>query len=157
VLDFKPYSWFSRQINRVDGYILDENNKKVALLNGKWDEFLYSTNKVEQASEFFKLTDTLLERDKPDNKNKEKNIAKQFSSTNLKSDDIELIWKTNEQNDTIHIDYYNFSDFTLRLNELYDELTKPNLITIRENSLSRTVQLGPIPPTDSRLFTFISL
>ena len=35
VMDFKPYSWFSRSLNRVEGYILDKNDKKIALLNGK--------------------------------------------------------------------------------------------------------------------------
>ena len=35
VMEFKPYSWFSKQFNRVEGYIVDESDTKVALLNGK--------------------------------------------------------------------------------------------------------------------------
>lgn len=33
-MEFKPYSWFSKQLNKVDGFILDENDTKVALING---------------------------------------------------------------------------------------------------------------------------
>lgn len=36
VMDFKPYSWFSKAYNRFDGYISDDKDKKVALLNGMW-------------------------------------------------------------------------------------------------------------------------
>lgn len=34
VMEFKPYSWFSKQVNKVDGFIQDENDTKVALING---------------------------------------------------------------------------------------------------------------------------
>ena len=146
ILEFKPYSWFSRQFNRVEGFILNEKEEKIALLSGKWDEYLYATNKVENGNEFFKLTESLLERD---NKPKSKLSSKLPSSSKLKEADIELIWKVDESN-KIYQDYYNFSHFTFRLNELYDELTKPNSIVIKENDLTRMITLGPLPLTDSR-------
>ena len=144
VLDFKPYSWFTRQLNRVEGYILDSNDNKVSLLNGKWDEFFYATNNVDKASEFYKATDKILERDSEKMKRK----SKSMSPLSYK-DEFELIWKSDEAL-KIHPDFYNFTNFTLTLNELYEELKRPFSFLITDQGLTQRITLGPLPSTDSR-------
>ncbi len=49
ILEFKPYSYFRGQINRVEGYICDANENKLALLAGKWDSYFYATNDIENS------------------------------------------------------------------------------------------------------------
>lgn len=143
VMDFKPYSWFSRSLNRVEGYILDKNDKKIALLNGKWDEFFYATNNVTKSSEFFKRTESLQDSSK---------FKKSSSTSSLNEKDITLLWKgdVSQAEQNLFNQFYNFSKFTLGLNELYPGLEKPVKILTKEEGLSKSVSLGPIPPTDSR-------
>ena len=52
-LDFKPYSWFNGQVNKVEGFITDEKDKKVCLLSGQWDQYFYSCSDVKN-EEFLK-------------------------------------------------------------------------------------------------------
>lgn len=145
VLEFKPYSWFTRSMYRVEGYILDRNDKKIALLNGKWDEFIYATDNVEKSSEFLKKTESLSKTSPP-------KMKKSASSNSLNEKDITLLWKSEDTN-ALYAELYNYSYFTLQLNELYNELTKPTLYTVTENNLSKDYSLGPIPITDSRYRT----
>ncbi|KAL7630896.1 UNVERIFIED_CONTAM: hypothetical protein RMT77_018818 [Armadillidium vulgare] len=44
VLTFKTAGWFSKDLHRVEGYILDKNKKKLSFLYGKWTEFLRATD-----------------------------------------------------------------------------------------------------------------
>jgi hypothetical protein len=36
VMDYEPYSWFSKAFNRVKGYIEDKSEVKLALLSGNY-------------------------------------------------------------------------------------------------------------------------
>ena len=63
ILEFKPYSYFRGQINRVEGYICDANDNKLALLAGKWDSYFYATNDIENSGKkyiyFFNTCDLI--------------------------------------------------------------------------------------------------
>lgn len=141
ILDFKPYSWFKGQVNRVEGYILDANDNKIALLSGKWDEYFYATNDVDN-SNFYRQTEKLRDCDL-------KKTKINFNST----DNIQLIWKSNDPIEILP-DFYNFTQFTFSLNELHDDLLKPSYLIIKNNdSTMKHVSIGPLPQTDARLRT----
>lgn len=42
ILNFKPYSWSSKELHKVEGYIYDSQKRKVRGLFGYWTEALYS-------------------------------------------------------------------------------------------------------------------
>jgi hypothetical protein len=140
-LEFKPYSWFSRQLNRCEGYVADGNENKLALLNGKWDECFYASNDVKQPAKFARLTEKLI--------NKE--VAE---TTSLTGGDIECVWRTPHANEDLRPESYNFSAFTFQLNELYEELLSKTETEVRcgegDSQLVNRVAIGPIAPTDSR-------
>ena len=141
MLDFKPFSWFTRQLNRCEGYILDSNHNKVVLLSGKWDECFYATSDVKQATKFARDTEKLISNEK---------------ETQLTG--IECIWKTIQVD--LKPEFFSFSPFTFQLNELYDELQNDSRIEVtsvekNKNSgesllLTNSVSIGPLAPTDSR-------
>lgn len=138
VLDFKPYSWFSGLVSRVEGYIADANDNKLVLLGGKWDEYFYATSQVAAPAEFYKLIQ-----------------QPALSSEQLKSNQIELLWKKNVLDQTmekLYPEFYNFTQFTLILNDLLDEHKKPTLIKTdsHEGSFRPNITMGPLPPTDCR-------
>lgn len=100
---------------------------------------------MEHATEFFKRTEAL------NTKNSSSKIKKSSSNSSLKESDIELLWQTLDTEGSLHPEYYNFSNHTFCLNELYPELEKSCAITLKSGDLSKTVTLGPIASTDSRL------
>lgn len=139
ILDFKPYSWFKGQVNRVEGYILDANDNKIALLSGKWDEYFYATNDVEN-SNFYRQTEKLREAD-----------MKKTKAVFNPKEDVQLIWKSNDSSEIL-CDYYNFTEFTLSLNELHEEMIKPSYIVVKNSDETvKHLSYGPLPCTDSRL------
>ena len=150
VLDFKPYSWFSGHLNRCDGYIVDAHDNKLALLNGKWDECFYATNNVANSGEFLRTTEKFI-TDKESRSDKSHKKKQKSGTTSNTNDDIQLIWKFNDdEHEKCYQDYYFFTQFTFKLNEMYDALTNPTIININENAMTKSVSLGPLPPTDSR-------
>ncbi|XP_064096238.1 oxysterol-binding protein-related protein 1-like [Macrobrachium nipponense] len=44
ILTFKTAGWFSKDLNRIDGFIMDKKKKKVSFLYGKWTDFLRATD-----------------------------------------------------------------------------------------------------------------
>ncbi|BES91879.1 Oxysterol-Hypothetical protein protein [Nesidiocoris tenuis] len=44
VLNFKPAGWFSKDLHRVEGFIMDKNKKKLNFLYGKWTDFIRVTD-----------------------------------------------------------------------------------------------------------------
>lgn len=135
ILDFKPYSWFGGQMSRCDGYIVDENDKVLCLLNGKWDQCFFSTDDTSSKSDFSKKCDKLIKDDPKIKANENK---------------IQLIWKTSDVN--LNPEQYLFSEFTYKLNEIYDDLLKDARFKVADEKLkkSREISLGPLPITDSR-------
>jgi hypothetical protein len=136
-IEFKPYSWFSgRQTNRCEGHITDANQNKVALLYGKWDECFYATNDVKRgASKFAKSCEKLIQS------SGEKKLPQ--------NEGIELIWRTEDTPNSLHEKYFNFSDFTMQLNEIYDDLKHESYVKLNDDS-NQMVQIGPVAPTDCR-------
>ena len=143
-LEFKAYSWFSRHMNRCEGYILDSNDNKVALLNGKWDECFFASNDVKNASKFYRLTEKLIEKEETE-------------SNSSKFTGLETVWKSNSSTTTdLLSEFYNFSPFTLQLNELFDELKQDTRFEVQDvdkktkELLRNEITLGPLPATDTR-------
>lgn len=124
IIDFKPYSWLSRLINRVEGFILDADDNKVSYLSGQWDQFLYSCDDMNN-SKFFTDTQKLLPQDSGSPGKKQQHQQH--------NNPIKLLWKTDLNEEDIYGEYYNFTQFTFLLNELTDNLK------------------SYIAPTDSRL------
>jgi len=140
VLDFKPYSWFSRsQLNRVEGYISDANENKKAMLYGKWDEFFYSTTEVSSSNSFYQIVEKLVQ-------NNDSKSAK-------KSEKINLIWKYDLKEMKADLEYFNFTQFTYILNELQEEMKRNHA---KEHN-GKEISLGPLAPTDSRFRPDMSL
>ncbi|XP_049776943.1 oxysterol-binding protein-related protein 1-like [Schistocerca cancellata] len=44
ILTFKPAGWLSKDLHRVEGFIMDKNKKKINFLYGKWTEFIRCTD-----------------------------------------------------------------------------------------------------------------
>lgn len=42
VINFKPYSWTNKELHKFDGYIYDNNKKKVKALFGYWTHCFYT-------------------------------------------------------------------------------------------------------------------
>lgn len=111
------------------------------MILGKWDEYVCATDMVDKSAEFYKKTQSL---------EKISSMKKSSSSSSFQISDVDLIWTTEDSK--LHSDLYNFSDFTLRLNEMHPNLKEPSQILIPEEELNVTkiVTLGPLPITDSR-------
>lgn len=52
-LNFKPAGWFSKDLHRVEGFILDKSKKKLNFLYGKWTEFMKVTD-MNSYEEYYK-------------------------------------------------------------------------------------------------------
>ncbi|ROT63114.1 putative oxysterol-binding protein 1A [Penaeus vannamei] len=44
VLTFKTAGWFSKDLHRIEGFIMDKKKKKLTFMYGKWTEFLRATD-----------------------------------------------------------------------------------------------------------------
>ncbi|XP_059614503.1 oxysterol-binding protein-related protein 1 isoform X2 [Phlebotomus argentipes] len=53
VVTLKPAGWASKDLHRVEGYIIDKNKKKLFFIYGKWTEFLKCTDQASY-EEYFK-------------------------------------------------------------------------------------------------------
>lgn len=63
IMNFKPAGWFSKDTNRVEGFIHDKHKRKVKFLYGKWSNYIKCTDirsyeqYVKENSHKFKLGD----------------------------------------------------------------------------------------------------
>jgi hypothetical protein len=169
VLEFKPYSWFTRLLNRVDGYVLDQNSTKVSILSGQWDQYLYSCDNVNN-TEFMTNTLKLLPGDQA--------ATLDYINKKRSADKIQLLWR-NDNTDPILAEYYNFTKFTCCLNELTDKLKtllprtdsrlrpdirdlesgrfdqaadEKNRLEEKQRAVRRKVQAGELPATKTMWF-----
>ncbi|XP_076063131.1 oxysterol-binding protein-related protein 1-like isoform X2 [Oratosquilla oratoria] len=62
VLTFKTAGWFSKDLHRVEGFIIDKNKKKHSFLYGKWTEFLRATD-INSYDEYIKTNAHKFRRD----------------------------------------------------------------------------------------------
>lgn len=141
VMEFRPYSWYTRQVSRVDGYIIDSNDNKLTLLAGKWDEYFYATSDATKSAELTRAVDS----------------HPKFRQD--KSGGVELLWDLKAQREELTKclpEYYNFTEFTIKLNDLLEQHIKPCELPVAggqdkdQKDETNKVTMGPIAPTDCR-------
>ncbi|XP_037046475.1 oxysterol-binding protein-related protein 1 isoform X2 [Bradysia coprophila] len=62
VLTFKPAGWASKDLHRVEGFIIDKDKKKLHFLYGKWTEFIKCTD-INSYDEYMKENSHKFKRD----------------------------------------------------------------------------------------------
>ncbi|XP_032760823.1 oxysterol-binding protein-related protein 2 isoform X1 [Rattus rattus] len=142
ILHFKPCGLFGKELHRVEGYIQDKNRKKLFIMYGKWTECLWG---IDPASyESFKKQE---KRGDHARKAKSDDAPEKVNSDvpGSMADDVpvaqetvqvipgsKLLWRINSRPPN-SAQMYNFTSFTVSLNEL-------------ESGMEKT-----LPPTDCRL------
>ncbi|XP_067833845.1 oxysterol-binding protein-related protein 1 isoform X2 [Heptranchias perlo] len=138
ILNFKPCGLFGKELHKVEGYIQDKSKKKLCAIYGKWTECLWAID-----------PNTFDAYKKNDKKNtEEKKLSKSsVASEKADLDDMplpdtsesvqvipgsHLLWKIPPRPPN-SVQMYNFTNFTMSLNELDKEME------------------GVIAPTDCRL------
>lgn len=136
-LNFKPAGWYSKDLNCVEGFILDRQKTRLRFIYGKWCSFLKS-------SEVQYYDDYVLLKDQKSQGTTISKTQKKISSTGFDAGDkmecfnsindlpCVLLWEADPRPEQSS-DYYNFTFFAISLNELSASVAKS------------------LPPTDSRL------
>ncbi|CAF1087968.1 unnamed protein product [Rotaria sp. Silwood1] len=148
IIHFKPYSWSTKELHKVEGYIIDSHKNKVRGLYGFWTDALYSID-IEQF-------ETFLKQQKKDAKNAAKYSQEQVENSASSVYNIDLdeeVPDVDPSHEQLNLppnsitlwriipkleyaaQYYNFSLLTMALNEWTEEDQK---------------QRPSLPPTDSR-------
>ncbi|XP_030830790.1 oxysterol-binding protein-related protein 1 isoform X2 [Strongylocentrotus purpuratus] len=116
VLNFKPAGWFGRDLHKIEGHISDKQGKKLCYLYGKWTEYICAVQK-----------------DTPESRKEEKkrkgraSVSEKSppSSPGAGSDpvgdgpdkDSQILWQ-NLTRPEESSQYYSFTSFAMRLNEI---------------------------------------
>jgi len=101
ILNFKPAGWFGKDLNQVEGYVLDPSKKKVRLLKADWTSYLYSCPS-----------------DVPDIIANDKNEF--LEGKFLLPDGADSLW-TARSKPPYSVDMYNMTEFAMSLNEIRPE------------------------------------
>lgn len=116
VLNFKPGGWFSSNgsdLHTVEGFLVDKDKKKKRFIYGRWTEFLCSVDVDSLQDHFnFKMTDKT-----------EANASNLPKHAPLEVCDIansKVVWHVDPRPEDSG-QYYNFSHFTMGLNEFDPE------------------------------------
>eukprot|EP00074_Homo_sapiens_P103453 XP_016883659.1 oxysterol-binding protein-related protein 2 isoform X7 [Homo sapiens] len=138
VLHFKPCGLFGKELHKVEGHIQDKNKKKLFMIYGKWTECLWGIDPVSYES--FKKQER-----RGDHLRKAKLDEDSGKADSDVADDVpvaqetvqvipgsKLLWRINTRPPN-SAQMYNFTSFTVSLNEL-------------ETGMEKT-----LPPTDCRL------
>ncbi|GAB1287310.1 Oxysterol-binding protein-related protein 2 [Apodemus speciosus] len=142
ILHFKPCGLFGKELHRVEGYIQDKNRKKLFIMYGKWTECLWGIDPTSYES--FKKQEK-----RGDHARKAKSDdGPEKANSDVPSDmadDVpvaqetvqvipgsKLLWRINSRPPN-SAQMYNFTSFTVSLNELASGMEKT------------------LPPTDCRL------
>lgn len=64
MLNFKQAGWFGYDLNRFDGFILNDRKEKIRFLYGKWNDYLKSSS-IEDYDEYLRLNQKFRAPDKP--------------------------------------------------------------------------------------------
>ncbi|XP_041360691.1 oxysterol-binding protein-related protein 1-like [Gigantopelta aegis] len=130
VLNFKESGWFGRDLHKVEGYVYNENKKKVKALYGNWVLGLYACD-PDVYDECVKTSSPSSTSDSPTNCPKP-NGSSRTSSTDDVSEDVPLkqllsyelnipeescLWKAKPRPYNSE-EYFSFTLFALSLNEL---------------------------------------
>ncbi|XP_028629953.1 oxysterol-binding protein-related protein 2 [Grammomys surdaster] len=142
ILHFKPCGLFGKELHRVEGYIQDKNRKKLFIMYGKWTECLWgldpasyeSFKKQEKRGDHARKARTddgpeKVNSDVPGDMSDDVPVAQETVQVIPGS---KLLWRINSRPPN-SAQMYNFTSFTVSLNEL-------------ESGMEKT-----LPPTDCRL------
>jgi len=111
VLNFRPGGWFSGtdDLHTVEGFIIDKNKQKLRFLYGRWTEFLCSADPEMLAS---MLNCTNLNKIDPSASNLPKHPPLPLGAV----PGSKILWEADPKPEHSSL-YYNFSSFTMKLNE----------------------------------------
>ncbi|CAF3824366.1 unnamed protein product [Rotaria magnacalcarata] len=152
IINFKPYSWSSKELHKVEGFIFDSQKHKLRGLYGYWTDSLYSID-IERFEVFLKQqkkeaksaskchqqqitnspTTATNDTDNTDLDEELPDADPSHEQLNLPPNSLTL-WRIMPKLE-YGLQYYNFSLFTMALNQLTEE---------NKNNRSS------LPPTDSR-------
>ncbi|XP_020837187.1 oxysterol-binding protein-related protein 2 isoform X4 [Phascolarctos cinereus] len=129
VLNFKPCGLFGKELHKIEGYIQDKSKKKLFMIYGKWTECLWGIDPVSYES--YKKHER-----KGDHQKKAKPEDETEKSESDVADDVpeiqdtvqvipgsELLWRINTRPPNSS-QMYNFTSFTVSLNELEKGMEK---------------------------------
>ncbi|XP_052581390.1 oxysterol-binding protein-related protein 2 isoform X4 [Peromyscus californicus insignis] len=133
ILHFKPCGLFGKELHRVEGYIQDKNRKKLFIIYGKWTECLWGIDPVSYES--FKKHERRSDHprkakmddgpekansDIPDDMTDDVPVAQETVQVIPGS---KLLWRINSRPPN-SAQMYNFTSFTVSLNELESGMEK---------------------------------
>ncbi|XP_043840002.1 oxysterol-binding protein-related protein 2 isoform X3 [Dromiciops gliroides] len=129
VLNFKPCGLFGKELHKIEGYIQDKSKKKLFVIYGKWTECLWGIDPV--SYEYYKKHER-----KGDHQKKAKAVDDSEKSESDVVDEVpeiqdtvqvipgsELLWRINTRPPNSS-QMYNFTSFTVSLNELEKGMEK---------------------------------
>ncbi|XP_048666661.1 oxysterol-binding protein-related protein 2 isoform X4 [Marmota marmota marmota] len=141
VLNFRPCGLFGKELHRVEGHIQDKNKKKLFMIYGKWTECLWGIDP--SSYESFKKQERRGDHQRKARLDVGPEITSEVAGD--AADDVpmaqetvpvipgsRLLWRVNSRPPN-SAQMYNFTSFTVSLNEL-------------ESGMEKT-----LPPTDCRL------
>lgn len=129
VLHFKPCGLFGKELHRVEGHIQDKNRKKLSIIYGKWTEGLWGIDPA--AYESFRKQERRGELPgpaRPDDaaERAESSVADaepKVQETVQVIPGSQLLWRVNARPPN-SAQMYNFTSFTVSLNELQTGMEK---------------------------------
>ncbi|XP_071803901.1 oxysterol-binding protein-related protein 1-like isoform X1 [Asterias amurensis] len=131
-LQFKPAGWFGRDLHKVEGYITDPKDKKIVMLFGKWTEYLYAMSpdgydgaKKEEKKHRHSHNHS------PGSPSEHQSPSESTNPEGEEFNNAQLLWRNTKRPENSS-QYYNFTSFAIRLNEMTEHMK------------------SYLPPTDAR-------
>ena len=115
VLNFKQGGWFSSGVNdlhTVEGFLIDANKKKKRFIYGRWTEFLCSVD-ISSLEEHLNCKAEKIEANAS-------NLPKHAPFELCDIQNSKVLWHVDPRPQDSS-SYYNFSHFTMGLNEFFDQ------------------------------------
>ncbi|XP_036605320.1 oxysterol-binding protein-related protein 2 isoform X2 [Trichosurus vulpecula] len=129
VLNFKSCGLFGKELHKIEGYIQDKSKKKLFMIYGKWTECLWGIDPVSYESyKKHERKGDLQKKAKPENET-EKSESDVVDNVPESQDTVqvipgsELLWRINTRPPNSS-QMYNFTSFTVSLNELEKDMEK---------------------------------
>ncbi len=114
VLSFKPGGWFGggSDLHTVEGFLVDHLKKKIRFIYGRWTEFLCSVD-VDSLEDFMKAKMDKVEANAS-------NLPKHAPFELGEIPNSKVLWHVDPRPEDSNL-YYNFSNFTMGLNEYWPD------------------------------------
>ncbi|XP_032317413.1 oxysterol-binding protein-related protein 2 isoform X3 [Camelus dromedarius] len=126
VLHFKPCGLFGKELHKVEGYIQDKNRKKLFMIYGKWTECLWGVDPgaYESFRKQERRGDSLRKDDVPEKADGDVvDAVPEAQDTVQVIPGSKLLWRVNTRPPN-SAQMYNFTSFTVSLNELHTGMEK---------------------------------